>query len=104
MLTAITRAVSPALNRCELEHLERQEIDIPKAVAQHRYYEECLRDLGARVIALPAEPDLPDSMFVEDPAVVVGEVALMTRMGAPSRRGESASLAEALGRFRPLRW
>jgi dimethylargininase len=59
MLTAITRAVSPALNRCELEHLERQEIDIPKAVAQHRDYEDCLRDLGVHVVPLPAEPDLP---------------------------------------------
>ena len=46
---------------------------------------ECLRDLGVPVISLPAEPDLPDSMFVEDPAVVVAEVAVMTRMGAESR-------------------
>jgi dimethylargininase len=56
------------------------------------------------VISLPAEPDLPDSMFVEDPAVVVDEVAVMTRMGAESRRGESESLARELARFRPLRW
>lgn len=104
MLTAITRAVSPALNRCELSHLERQEIDIPKAVEQHRQYEACLRELGVTVISLAAEPDLPDSMFVEDPAVVVKEVALMTRMGAQSRRGESESLARALAPFRPLRW
>ena len=104
MLTAITRAVSPALNDCELEHLERQEIDIAKASEQHREYEECLRSLGASVLSLPAEPDLPDSMFVEDPAVVVNEVAVMTRMGALSRRPESESLALALARFRPLRW
>ncbi len=104
MLTAITRAVSPALNRCELEHLERQEIDIPKAARQHRQYEACLRSLGVSVISLSAEPDLPDSMFVEDPAVVVNEVAVMTRMGAASRRPESESLAQALARFRPLRW
>jgi len=104
MLTAITRAVSPGLDRCELEHLDRQEIDIPQAVEQHRRYEDCLRDLGVSVISLPAEPDLPDSMFVEDPAVVVNEVAVMTRMGAASRRGESASLAQALAPFRPLRW
>ena len=103
-LTAITRAVSPALNRCELEHLDRQEIDISKAVGQHHEYEECLRELGLAVISLRAEPDLPDSMFVEDPAVVVDEVAVMTRMGAASRRGESASLAAALEHFRPLRW
>jgi dimethylargininase len=104
MLTAITRAVSPSLNCCELQHLERQEIDISKAAGQHRQYEACLRDLGVRVISLASEPDLPDSMFVEDPAVVVNEVAVMTRMGAPSRRGESASLAHALERFRPVHW
>jgi dimethylargininase len=104
MLTAITRAVSPGLNRCQLEHLERQEIDIAKAIRQHRQYEDCLRRLGVSVISLSAEPDLPDSMFVEDPAVVVDEVAVMTRMGAPSRRGESESLARALEPFRPLRW
>lgn len=104
MLTAITRAVSPALNRCELQHLERQDIDIPRAAQQHRGYEACLRSLGVPVVSLPAEPDLPDSMFVEDPAVVVNEVALMTRMGAASRRSESQSLAQALARYRPLRW
>src|ERR1043165_3862983 len=88
MLTAITRAVSPSLNRCELTYLDRVEIDIARAAHQHRAYEACLAELGARVISLPAEPDYPDSMFVEDPVVVVDEVAVITRMGAASRRGE----------------
>jgi dimethylargininase len=104
MLTAITRSVSPSLNNCELGYLPRQTIDVPKAVRQHQAYEACLRDLGVRVISLAAEPGLPDSMFVEDPAVVVDEVAIMTRMGAESRRAESQSLADALSRFRALRW
>ena len=56
------------------------------------------------VITLPAERDLPDSVFVEDPAVVVDEVAVITRMGAESRRRESESLAGALAQFRPLHW
>ena len=43
-------------------------------------------------------------MFVEDPVVVVDELAVMTRMGAESRRRESESLATALARFRPLHW
>jgi dimethylargininase len=104
LLTAITRAVSPAINRCELGYLPRQEIDFARAAEQHRQYEDCLRELGIHVVSLPAEPELADSMFVEDPAVVVNEVAVMTRMGAESRRAESASLAEALARYRPLRW
>lgn len=104
MLTAITRGVSPSIHRCELSHLARQPIDFEKAVEQHHQYEQCLRDLGVTVVSLPAEPDLPDSMFVEDPAVVVDEVAVMTRMGAEARRRESKSLAPVLERFRPLRW
>jgi dimethylargininase len=103
VITAITRSISPAMNRCELAYLARQPIDLDKASAQHRQYEDCLRDLGVRVISLPAEPDLPDSVFVEDPAVVVDEVAVMTRMGAESRRPESESLERALEPFRAIR-
>jgi dimethylargininase len=104
MLTAITRAVSPAINRCEIGFIDRQPIDVARANEQHRQYEALLSELGANVMSLPAEPDYPDSVFVEDPAVVVDEVAIMTRMGAASRRGESESLALALSRYRPLRW
>jgi len=102
-MIAITRAVSPSMNRCELSYIERVEIDIDKAQAQHCAYEDCLRKMGAEVIALPAEPDLPDSVFVEDPAIVLDEVAVLTRPGVESRRREGESLAETLGRFRPLR-
>jgi dimethylargininase len=104
MLTAITRAVSPSIGRCELGFLPRREIDVQKAAEQHANYERCLAELGVSVISLPAEPDLPDAVFVEDPAVVVAEAAVMTRMGAESRRRETESLARALAPFRPLRW
>src|SRR5262245_4819373 len=102
MLTAITRAVSPAINRCELTFLDRQPIDLARARTQHKAYEDCLRELGVRVISLPAEPDYPDSVFVEDPAVVVDEVAVITNLGVESRRGEAESIARALGYFRAL--
>lgn len=104
MTTAITRAVSPSILQCELSHIERRPIDFAKAAAQHEAYERVLAELGASVISLPAVPDLPDSVFVEDPAIVLDEVAILTRMGAESRRRETESLAEALARFRPLRW
>ena len=103
MLTAITRAVSPAINQCEIGFIDRQEIDLAKATQQHRQYESLLAELGAKVVSLPAEPNYPDSVFVEDPAVVVDEIAIMTRMGAASRRGESEALARALADYRPLR-
>src|SRR5579872_146860 len=103
MLTAVTRAVSPNLALCELEFLERQPIDAVRAAAQHHQYEECLESLGARVIALPAEPDLPDSVFVEDPAIVLDEFAVICRTGAESRRREADSIAQALAPFRELK-
>ena len=57
---------------------------------------------GCRIIALPADPDLPDSVFVEDAAVVLPDLAVITRPGAPSRRPETAAVAAALAPLRRL--
>jgi dimethylargininase len=102
VLTAITRGVSATLSACELTWLEREPIDIEKALAEHHAYERCLADLGVRVISLPALDSHPDAVFVEDPAIVLDEVAVIATMGCESRRGERASLAAALAPFRPL--
>jgi dimethylargininase len=102
MLIAITRQVSPSINQCELTFHTKEQIDLPKAIAQHQAYEECLRGLGAHVVSLAAEPDLPDAVFVEDAAIVVDELAVIPVMGAASRRPETESLARALSPYRPL--
>jgi len=102
MLTAITRAVSPAIVHCEISFIDRQPIDLAVAQHQHRAYELLLEELGARVLSLPAEPALPDSMFVEDPAIVLDELAVILPLGTASRRPEAASLAKALSSFRRL--
>jgi dimethylargininase len=104
MLTAITREVSPAIVRCELSFIARQSIDLEKAQSQHRAYEELLGQLGVRVISLPAEPDLPDSVFVEDPALVLDELAAILPLGSEARRREAPSLAQALSKFRALHY
>ena len=101
-MIAITRGVSRSLGDCELTWLAREPIDIDKAIAQHHAYERCLEELGARVISLPALEEHPDAVFVEDPAIVLDEVAVITTMGAASRRGERPSLAAKLAEFRPL--
>src|SRR6267154_3099601 len=102
MLTAITRAVSPAIVSCELSFIDRKPIDLTRAQEQHHAYETLLEKLGARVISLPSEPDLPDSMFVEDPAIVLDELAVILPLGAKSRQPEAESLAKALAPFRTL--
>jgi dimethylargininase len=103
-LTAITRDVSPSINDCELSFHRRQPIDVPRAITQHEAYRDCLAELGARIVSLPAEPGLPDAVFVEDAAVVLEEIAVIANMGAASRRPEIASLADALARYRPLKF
>ncbi len=104
MLVAITREVSPAIGDCELTHLERSSIDVGVARNQHEAYTATLADLGCRIEQLPAEPDLPDSVFVEDVAVVLDEVAIITRPGAESRRGERLTIEQALLPYRPLEY
>lgn len=102
MAFAITRAVSPSMADCELTHLARQPIDIALADLQHQAYEAALIDLGCRLQRLPAEPGMPDSVFVEDVAIVFDEIAIITRPGAVSRRPETAGIARALQPHRPL--
>lgn len=102
MLIAITRQISPRFNECELTHLDRQPIDLELARVQHRQYEAALRGLGCQVISLPPEPDLPDSVFVEDVALVFDEVAVITRPGADSRKPEAESIARVLTPYRTL--
>jgi dimethylargininase len=102
MWTAITREVSPALAGCELSFIPRAPIDVDRASAQHRAYRHALEALGCRVVALPAEPAWPDSVFVEDVAIVLDEVAVLTRPGAASRREEVASVGLELRRHRSV--
>jgi dimethylargininase len=103
LLIALTRPVSATFADCELETLDRQPINVAKAAEQHAAYERCLSELGAQVVPLPELPELPDSVFVEDHAVVVDEAAVLTRMRSETRRREAATIAGALSQYRPLR-
>jgi dimethylargininase len=99
---AFTRPVPPSIASCELTHLERQPIDVASAIRQHCEYEEVLRSLGCDVRRLAGLPDHPDSVFIEDTAIVLDECAIITRPGAESRRGEVDGVADALHAFRRL--
>ncbi len=102
MNLAITRKISPVFAECELTHLPRTPIDVPLAETQHQAYEGALRALGCQVYSLPPEDSLPDSVFVEDAALVFDEIAVITRPGAASRQPETDSIARALEPHRPL--
>jgi dimethylargininase len=102
MLVALTRAVPPSIVRCQLTHRERTPIDVALAIEQHAIYEQTLTELGCRVVHVDPEPEMPDSVFIEDTAVVLDELAIITRPGAPSRRGETAGVAKALRDYRDV--
>ena len=102
MWIAVTREISPALGSCELSYIPRDAIDLVRAREQHRDYQQALKALGCQLLTLPAEPDLPDSVFVEDVAIMLDEIAILTRPGALSRRAEVASVANVLRRYRTL--
>jgi len=102
MPIAITRQVCPTINQCKLTHIPRKPINYKRACAQHKQYEDALRSLGIDVVSLDAESGLPDSVFVEDVALVLDECAIMLNPGAPSRRPEVASVERALAPYREI--
>ena len=102
MLTAITREVNAGLGNCELTFLPRVRIDVDLAVQQHQQYESVLSSLECNVVSVPTEPGLADSVFIEDSAIVLNEVAVMCRPGAESRRAEVKGVRDVLQKYRTL--
>ena len=74
--------------------------DYKKALIQHEAYCEALKQCGLDVITLDADDRYPDSCFVEDTAVVLDEIAVITSPGAESRRGEENEIEKLLAQFR----
>ena len=102
-MIAILRDISASFADCELSFVDRTPIDIERARAQHAHYGRALRMLGCDLVVLPSLDDRPDAVFVEDVAVVLDEIGVMTRPGASSRRDEGEAVADALRGYRPLR-
>lgn len=99
-IIAIVRPVPASIGRCELTHMDRTPIDLELARTQHDDYTNTLARLGCDVVELPSLDEHPDSVFVEDPAIVLDELAIIARSGAESRRGESESVARVLADYR----
>jgi len=99
---AITRAVPNTFADATMEVLAEPKIDVNLARAQHAGYVQALSNWGLTVIELDADDRHPDCCFVEDCAVVAGGLALITRSGAASRRGEAAEVHLALSELGPI--
>jgi len=99
---AFVRPVSPSLASCALTFIARVPIDIAQAERQHADYCDVLRQAGVVVDVLPPAPDLPDAVFVEDAAVVLDDLIVITRPGTDTRRQETVSAAALLADAAPL--
>lgn len=82
--------------------MSRQPIDAPLASRQHERYCQSLRHLGVEVEQLPPLDAYPDSVFIEDNAIVLDELSVVTSMGSASRQGEVTSLRPTLSQYRSL--
>ena len=102
MLRALTRAVSPNIGGCELTFRNRELIDYKRALRQHEEYCGLLSSLGVEVIKLEASDSHPDCCFIEDTAIVLDELAIITSMGTASRRGETSTVEKELAGYREI--
>ena len=102
MLTAITRDVNAGIGNCELTFLPRVRINADLAVQQHQQYQSVLSSLGCEIVTVPTGPGLVDSVFIEDTALVLDEIAVMCRPGAESRLAEVAGVGDVLQQYRRL--
>lgn len=103
MLSALTRGVSPSIGDCKLTFMEREPLNVAVATRQHEVYTECLRNMGVQVISLELLSEAPDAVFIQDTAVVVDEVAVVSTMGAACRSNEVESVVQVLSSHRPLK-
>lgn len=99
---AITREVNRALGSCELTFLPRVSIDPDLAQRQHEQYLAALATLGCEIIVVPTEQGLADSVFIEDTALVLDEIAVLLRPGSRSRRPELTGVERVLKRYRSI--
>jgi len=91
----LVRPPSRRLAEGEITHLERVPVDPALARAQWERYVDQFRTRGWEIVEVEAADDQPDGVFVEDAVVVFDDLAVLCRAGAPSRRGELASIAAA---------
>jgi dimethylargininase len=85
-----------------LTHLDRVAIDLPLAESQHAAYRAALAACGATVVTLDVNRDSPDGCFIEDTAIVLDEVAVLTPMGTPARAAEPAGIEPELRKYREV--
>ncbi len=93
---ALVRPPGPRLADGIVTHVDRRPVDVGLALTQHAGYVAALEGQGWTTCTVDPADDAPDAVFVEDTVVVVDDLAVLTRPGAPARRAEVAGTAAAV--------
>jgi dimethylargininase len=93
---ALVRAPATTLAKGQVTHVKRRVVKLDKAEQQWDAYVAALEAEGFRTLQIDADDAHPDSVFVEDTVVMLGQLAVVTSPGAESRRGEQDAVAEAI--------
>ncbi len=102
MLLAITHVPSPKIGEGLRTHTARVAIDYNVVLRQHQEYSQTLRQPGPTVITLDVNRQYPDSVFIEDTAIALDELAVLTSMGAAERRAEPLGIEPVLRGYRDV--
>lgn len=99
---AIIRGVPNTYDKCIKSPEIETTINVELAKQQHSQYCETLRQVGLTLIPIDADDRFPDCCFVEDPAFVIEDKAIISIMGAKSRVGEEIEVEKTLSRFKKV--
>ena len=95
---ALVRRPGPRLAEGLVTHIERSPIDVDEAQRQWRRTSTRCEQHGWETIEVPGADDCPDAVFIEDTMVAFGDLAVISRPGAPSRQAETAAVSQTLRR------
>lgn len=101
---AIVRNVAKTYDKCVRVTDPIEKIDVGLAQEQHQAYCRVLKGLGLKLIRIEADERFPDCCFVEDPAIVIGDTAIISRMGVKSRKGEEIAVRQTMFNYKKIRW
>jgi len=97
--TALIRRPSSHLDEGIVSHIEREPVDVARAVEQWEGYVAVLQTSGWHTVEVPPADNCPDSVFVEDTMVVFGGTVVISRPGTPTREPETTAAEETVSTF-----
>ncbi|HLN26370.1 MAG TPA: arginine deiminase family protein [Gemmataceae bacterium] len=101
-MLALTQVPSPSIDFGQRSHVARTLIDWDLLLQQHASYCQSLRDCDLEVRVLDVNRACPDGTFLEDTAIVLDEVAVLTSMGTEARRAELPGIERELRQYRQV--